>query len=479
MDIHALIDQIPANEGAVFSGDKDTEFFGLTYRVSKPVRPGQFLVLVDESWGKLNVSRYELKGSDLNDHIQRARTAGIAGFICNPEVAVLPSLEGANIITAAHTLRLAYRIAEVIRDNRGGSRITAITGSAGKSTTKAMLTHALSSTDELTIDSPPHGQNIFASLLSHYSRVGQTDHSVLEVAGSCFRPFQRKGFQLAADVSIVTSIAEAHLDYLGSLEGIAQRKSDIFNGSTPGGTAVINADTPHSDLLIKRAIAEGRQLVTYGESTDSTIQLVNYDLEGQVVTARVGRQEVTYSLGAAGHHMALNSLAVLATIRAYRLPAWRAMLDSLATFAALPGRGDLSVTRVRDGVEVTLIDEAYNANPGSMRASLRSLHETRTGGRRVAVLGDMLELGDSAQALHDDLAVPVEEHPPATLHLYGPQMRGLQARLSGFAGELHHWEDLASLAEDLRANLNQGDTVLIKGSQSTGLHKLVKQLRED
>lgn len=476
MNVATLVDQIATGSKVQFSGDKAASFFGLSFRVANRVRPGHFLVLVDESWGKRTVAKFAPK--NLESHIRRARSSGIEGFICNSSLAASPALRGANVISANDTLPLAYRIAEVMRDNRGDDLITAITGSAGKSTTKSMLTHALRSTAEYSVQSPPHGQNIFPSLISHYSSLGQADHSVVEVAGSCFSPFRSNAFNLAADVSIVTGIAEAHVDYLGGLKGIAQSKSDIFNGSTPGGTAVINAEAPHADLLIQRATEEGRQLVTYGERENLTIQLESYEPSSHLVAARIGGERLTYSLGAPGRHMALNSLAVLATLRAYRIPKWREMLDSLATFSALPGRGIAFTATVRAGVEITVIDDAYNANPASMRSALAMLADTEPdeSGSRVAVLGDMLELGRNASDLHKDLTTAVLNSKAERVHLFGEAMETLYEQLRDRI-DVHYWRDLETLTAALIDEVNAGDVLLVKSSRGTGMHSVVDALK--
>lgn len=475
MNVIDLVESVDRSEGVLFRGHARSELRGLALRVERALPQGQYVVLVDHSWGKRALRRYGPSGDDLDQHVRKAHEAGAAGFLCSTEIGEHPALQGANVITAGSTLHAAFRIAEVIRDRRG-VRITAVTGSAGKSTTKAMLTHALNATSHLSVQSPPHGQNIFPSLISHYSRLGDADYSVLEVAGSCFQPFRRHSFSLAADVSIVTSITEAHVDYLGGLREIAKRKAEIFNGTTPGGTAIINADTPHSDILVQRAIEEGRQLVTYGETEGVTVRLVDYDPLTGTVEAHAGGETMTYSLGAKGRHMAMNSLAVLATLRTYKIPEWRTMLESLATFRPLPGRGEETPIRIREGTEVRLIDEAYNANPASMKASLQTLQEAHPQARKIAVLGDMLELGESTQDLHNSLAESIQQFPPDVLHLYGPQMAELASNLALFRGEHHHWYDMENLVTALKRNLHDGDAVLIKSSRGTGLHEAVSRL---
>ncbi|UFU02205.1 UDP-N-acetylmuramoyl-tripeptide--D-alanyl-D-alanine ligase [Ruania suaedae] len=479
MRVATLVEVIGSRSDVHYRGDPEAQFRGVSYRLRRSMRPGQFIVLVDSAWGRGAIEKYGIDQEKTPEYVQRCIEAGVAGFICNKETAQLDHLARQNVIQADNTMDAVYRMAEAIRDARGSRRIATITGSAGKSSTKAMLTHALTATgDSARVFSPPSSQNIATSILSHYCRIDQAGHNVIEVAGSAFRSFQRNDFALGSDVSIVTNISEAHLDYLGDLRGVAEQKSHIFDGTPVGGVAIINADTPHADLLIEHAVSEGRQLVTYGEHSSATFRLIDYDPDSGRVVARVGREEVSYRLGAPGLHMALNSLAVLATLRCYRIRDWRRGIDSLADFLPLSGRGETSELTLANGATVSLIDDAYNANPSSMRAALTALLQRVDGDRRsVAILGDMLELGSEPQRYHDDLVHYLRDNPPAVVHLYGDYMRGVYTELSKHRRDIQFWESVAELEASISTNSKSGDVILVKSSNGTGLHELVAGLK--
>src|SRR5699024_10166154 len=162
-----------------------------------------------------------------------------------------------------------------------------------------------------------------------------------------------------------------------------------------------NRDTLRAELLMERAVAEGCQLVTYGESPSATIRLIEWDPESRRTVAMVGQQRVEYAVGADGRHNAINSLVVLAALRAHRITNWRAGVESLESFQAVDGRGQTVEVDLPNGDGITLIDEAYNANPASIRSSVASLalRSLPEGSRRVAILGDIGELGPHAAEL--------------------------------------------------------------------------------
>ncbi|MDR8018916.1 glutamate ligase domain-containing protein [Nesterenkonia aerolata] len=171
------------------------------------------------------------------------------------------------------------------------------------------------------------------------------------------------------------------------------------------------------------------------------------------MTAQIGQEQLVYTVGADGRHMALNSLAVIATLRSYRLRNWRAGVDAQSTFGALKGRGETTVIQTFEGGEVTLIDEAYNANPGSMRASLRALADRprlTSEGRKVAVLGDILELGSHAHELHLELAEDILVAAPNELHLFGENMGALHHELAKRGAISRHYDDLDDLTTTVR-----------------------------
>jgi UDP-N-acetylmuramoyl-tripeptide--D-alanyl-D-alanine ligase len=217
----------------------------------------------------------------------------------------------------------------------------------------------------------------------------------------------------------------------------------------------------------------GARVVTYGEGARSGIRLVNYDPATGRVRANVIGLDVEYTLAAKGKHMALHSLAVLTTLKDRGLD-WTAGVVALATFIPPSGRNQVVEVPVDSGGTFTLIDGSHNANPASMRASLTALAETPAKGRKIAVLGDILELGDDAKKVHRSLVKDIRAAWLGCVHLLGDQLTGLRVRDRRLAREVHRWEDGEQLIEALPESGEEGDLVLIKGSGATCLKELAR-----
>lgn len=463
-----------------FQGDPDARIGGVTNGARSGGLKYQYGVLIDENWRGGAADRLRVDWETLPERVERATKHGITGFLCNREFAKHPALEGHNVFSGPDARDLFYRLGEILRDSRGPSKIAAVTGSAGKTTTKRMLAHALQAVGRSgRVAAAPQSFNVATEALKYLSRAPQSAFSVVEMAGVAFPEFRRRGFTASADVSIVTSISEAHLIAHKTLEQIAHDKSGIFDRPPAGGTAVINLDTAHAEILLQRATDQGCQIVTYGESEHASMRLLHYNPQTGEVSAWVGGETLNYVVGARGKQMALNSLAVIASLRSFRLPDWRVGVESLAQFEALPGRGQVSQVSRHTGGSVTVIDESYNANPESMRAALETHQGPRRDGRLVLVFGDMLELGDNSNALHAGLAPNVVNVSPDAVHLFGEQMAHLHRSLQGAGYEASsHWDDLEELCRAVQTDLQDGDTVLVKSSNGMRLRELVTRLQE-
>lgn len=463
-----------------FRGDWRAQIQGIQLGSKTGRRAHQYMVIVDDTWSGPTANRLRVTWEGIPDLIELAVSRGVAGFVCSDEFAQHPALEGHNVFHGRHSIDLFFRVAEVLRNSRGRFRVAAVTGSSGKTTTKRMLAHALrAAAPNRRVFASPASFNVGTEVVKHLSRSPQSRYSVIEVAGTAFSVFRNHNFALAPDVGIVTSITEAHLDFFKSERGVARHKAGIFDRPPAGGTAVINLDTPQSGLLVRHATDQGCQIVTYGESEDASVRLLGYSAETGEVSARVGGETLNYVVGARGKHMALNSLAVIATLRSYRLLTWRTGVESLATFAALDGRGAVTKVSLDGGIRVTLIDESYNANPGSTRVSLEAAtHDPESdGGRVILVLGDMLELGPTTSQLHADLAPAVVAAGATRVHLFGELMLHLQGSLKATGHTAAHWGDMDALYDQLLKDLQDGDTLLVKSSNGTGLDEIVKRLQ--
>lgn len=478
MRAHDLIDALGASPGIEYQGNSRQVLRGFTDRSSPTGVRRRFFVLVDTGWTRKSRQKQLPEGTLPEDVISQAFANGASGVVCSPDLQGSPVLEGRNVFFTDATFDFLLRAAAYTRNSLAEHTITAVTGSAGKSTTKAMIAHALKALDAGSVLATTGNTNLAQHVASQLTRSHRNVHTVLEVAGSAFPRFEPRGFSVSPDVAIITAISEAHLDYLHDLESVARIKSDLFLAPPPGGTAVVNIDTPHSDLLVDRAHSEGWALVTYGESECANLRLVDYAPAEGLVVAQVDGEMVRYAVGAPGRHMALNSLAVIAALRGLGLEHWRDGVRALSTFAPLSGRGAAAEVTLASGARITLIDEAYNANPVSMRAALDLLSSktVEDGARRIAVLGDILELGDSADQIHRSLANAVLRANAHEVHLFGTHMAALYDEVRDRGVVVHHWTDLEEMAAVLVAHLCTDDVVLTKASGGTGLKDFVQKI---
>jgi UDP-N-acetylmuramoyl-tripeptide--D-alanyl-D-alanine ligase len=268
-----------------------------------------------------------------------------------------------------------------------------------------------------------------------------------------------------------------HLEYFKSLNGIADAKAEIFEGVEPGGAAVLNRDGEQFERLAKKAAKAKIKTVSFGEHAEADARLIQCALQpsNSTVHASIFGTEVRYKIGAPGKHLVLNSLAVLAAASLAGADLALAAL-ALANLAPASGRGT-HIPLVLPGGAALLIDESYNANPVSMRAALALLGGAQVGprGRRIAVLGDMLELGKKADVLHRELAGPVVENAVDLVFCSGPAMHSLwQALPSGLRGG--YAENSKALESKVVDAVRAGDAIMIKGSNGSKMAPIVKAL---
>ncbi|MGH6924548.1 MAG: UDP-N-acetylmuramoylalanyl-D-glutamyl-2,6-diaminopimelate--D-alanyl-D-alanine ligase [Propylenella sp.] len=383
---------------------------------------------------------------------------------------------GPLLVVPDDPLAALERIGAAARDRMRGS-VVAVTGSVGKTGTKEMLRLALSS---LGPTHAPVGSfnNQWGVPLTLARMPVETRFGVFEIGMNHpgeIRPLTK---QVRPHVAVVTTVAPVHLAFFDSEAAIAEAKAEIFEGLEHDGVAVLNRDNQWFDLLSKRAVAQGARIVSFGEHASADVRLNHTALgaDGAEIEALVAREPIAYRLGAPGRHLVQNSLAVLAAAHALGADIAR-MAPALAAFRAPKGRGERLRLRHTSG-PFTLIDESYNANPASMRAALALLGQTKPEGqgRRIAVLGDMRELGDAGPALHRGLLPAVEEAHADTVFLAGPLMEGLwrdlpESRRGAYAASA------AELPPILLEAVGPGDVVMVKASLGTELGPVVEALK--
>ncbi len=434
---------------------------------SRDVRPGDLFLA--------------LKGEAMDGHrfIPQAFAAGAVAAITDRPV------EFPHILVK-DTSEALRALAYAARDRAAAVRI-GVTGSVGKTGVKEAIFASL--------DRASRG-GAHRSVRSYNNHVGVPLSLARMPARSRFGVFEM-GMNHAGEiaplsdhvrphVALITTIAPAHIENLGSMEAIADEKAQIFTGLVEGGTAIIPADSEYSERMIARARELGVAIVTFGRSSDADVRLLDAIPSvngGSLVTADLGDARLCYSVAEPGEHWITNSLGVMAAVRAAGGDLAAAGL-ALAEMGGLKGRGARFQIAVAGG-KALLVDESYNANPASMRATLKQLGQTPAH-RRVAVLGSMKELGDFGPKFHRQLAEPLASAQIDHAILVGEEMQALAAHLGtadakplGNSLSFDHCDGPAEAITALEEfGLTHGDAVLVKGSNSIGLGSLVSHFTQ-
>lgn len=430
---------------------------------SRSLRPGDLFIA--------------LRGDNFDGHdfIAMARKNGAIAAI----VSRVPSDIATDfpLIIVPDTMAALVQIAKAARQRFRG-KLIGITGSVGKTGTKEMLKTALGDLGK-TYATEGNLNNHIGVPLSLARLPRDCEFAVIEMGMN--HPGEIGPLSVLCEpyVGIITAIAPAHIEFFPTgLVGIADEKAEITAGMGPHSVAIFNRDTPHYDRLVHTAQnrAIGR-IIGFGEDGAAQARLVACQilLQQTAVTADILGQILDYKIGAVGKHHALNSLAVLAAVQAVGADIHRAAA-ALVHFQPPAGRGLRRDLTLAQGT-VTVIDETYNASPEAMRAALAVLAEAQPapGGRRIAVLGDMRELGQHGPSLHRDLAASVLAAKPEQVFLCGPLMQNLAQALDGKL-PVTHAACAASLAPLVAASLRAHDIALIKGSLGSKMRIIVEYL---
>ena len=421
---------------------------------------------------------FAIQGENRDGHefVEAALKAGAGLAVVSREKAgAMP--KGAPLLLVDDVLGALNDLARASRA-RSRARIVAVTGSVGKTSTKEALRLVLGRQGETHAAAASYnnhwGVPLTLALMPNSAQFG-----VFEIGMNHAGEITPLVKLVRPHVAMITTIAPVHLEFFGTLDAIADAKAEIFAGVEPGGAAVINADTPQFARLRAAAQAAGiDRIVAFGERDGADAWLVKASLQADTSTVRaqILGDDVTYKLGAPGRHVVDNSLGVLAASHLLGADLALAAL-SLAELRAPVGRGQ-RVTIDVPGGSVLLIDESYNANPTSMRAALALLgHVPMQGlGRRIAVLGDMLELGPDGAKLHAGLSDAVVENAVDLVFCAGALMKSLwdalpSERRGGYA------ENSAALEPEVLKAITAGDAVMVKGSLGSRMGRIVKALQ--
>ncbi|MGK2284892.1 UDP-N-acetylmuramoyl-tripeptide--D-alanyl-D-alanine ligase [Pedomonas sp. V897] len=422
-----------------------------------------------------------LKGEKMDGHsfLAQAYAAGAAGALVS-DPARLPSADAPHV-AVRDTFAALNDLARASRRRMGG-KVIGVTGSAGKTGVKEALRLALDRSAPGRTHASVKSYNNHTGVPLSLARMPQDSlYGVFEMGMNHPGELTELARLVRPHVAIVTTIASAHRAFFASEEAIADAKAEIFTGLEPGGTAVLNRDNPHYARLRAAAEASGAaRIISFGvKAADADVRPLKVAPSDicTSMTADVLGERLTFKIGMPGEHWALNALGVLAVVKAVGADLGLAGL-ALGEMQGLEGRGQRSFIAVGAG-KAMLLDESYNANPASMAAALSVLggFEPRRRGRRIAVLGAMKELGDETAAMHADLAGSIEAAGVAEAILVGAEMAALAEALP--ARIPHHVVGSAEEALTLlRDMVRADDIILVKGSNSVGLGRVVRSLNQ-
>jgi len=362
---------------------------------------------------------------------------------------------------------------------RLNAQVIAVTGSVGKTSTKEALRGVLSAQGE-THASVASFNNHWGVPLSLARCPVSARFAVFEIGMNHAGEIEPLVKMVRPHVAIVTTVEPVHLEFFAGIEAIADAKAEIFAGVEPGGAVVLNRDNSQFARLAENAGSRGiSRIVSFGTDAGADARLLDLALHAgsSAVHANILGHDVTYKLGMPGRHMAINSLAVLAAASLVGADLALAAL-ALSQVAPAAGRGVRRMLEIGQG-EATLIDESYNANPASMAAAINVLGQADIGpqGRRIAVLGDMLELGPTSPELHRGLAEAIKVNQIDLVYCCGPLMHNLWDALS--AGKRGGYaESSASLEAQAVGAIRAGDAIMIKGSLGSKMKTIVNALEK-
>jgi UDP-N-acetylmuramoyl-tripeptide--D-alanyl-D-alanine ligase len=405
-----------------------------------------------------------IQGPKVDGHhfVKSALAAGAGGAIvthipegCDPQ---------APLVVVENTERALEELGHASRQ-RTHAKVLAVTGSFGKTGTKEALRHVLSKQGK-TSATQSSFNNLWGVPLTLARVHADDDYAIIELGMNHAGELTPLSQQVRPDVAMITNVGEMHLVHFGTIEKVADAKAEIFNGVVAGGKAILNRDNSQFERLAAYAQQKQLQLLTFGQQNKADFQVTDVKSlsHGFEVTASTPVGVITYTINLLGEHWILNSIGVLAMVYAAGADVERAAQD-FASFELFDGRGQIHKVSYKGDV-LTVINDSYNAGPDSMKAALKVLGKIQPGpqGRRVAILGDMLELGEKSQAYHEALLPVLMEQQVDVVFTCGPEMQNLWKLLPANKQGIHD-NDIDALVTQVMQRLQPGDVVIAKGSR--------------
>ena len=425
---------------------------------------------------------FGLTGDNFDGHtyVKVALDSGAAGAIVSKKV---EGVDPDKLVIVSDVMEALVALGKAGRA-RVDVPIIAVTGSVGKTGTKEALKAALS-----------RYKKTHASVLSYNNDVGvplslarmpyDVEYGIFELGMNHSGEIRELVKLVRPDVSIITTVELAHSEFFENVEEIADAKAEIFTTLNGKGTAIINRDNPHYERLKTRAIeANVGEIISFGSHKEADVKVLRHYFHDtcSCVIADISGRTMSYKVGMLGYHWVMNSMAVLAAVDAVGADLGLSGLG-LAELTPLAGRGrrDRIYYDIATDASLLLIDESYNANPASMKAAIKTLGECESSeeGRKIAVLGDMAELGEQADEMHIGLASTLYEAEVDRIFLVGSHMKKLADQVNNQYPEIYvsYFNDKAALERALLSDLHDHDIIMVKGSNSSGMFDVVKKLK--
>jgi UDP-N-acetylmuramoyl-tripeptide--D-alanyl-D-alanine ligase len=442
--------------GTLYNTEQAARVFRGVSIDSRKLEPGQLFIALR---GERN---------DGHNYIEAALKSGATGLVVEFDYPGLQLIGGEiPVVAVTNSHKAMIDVAVDYRDKVDPQRI-GVSGSNGKTTTKEMIFHLLSAVEKHVYRSPGNYNNLFGMPLALMSMPQDTNVAVLEMGISVPGEMSRLAEIVKPDVMVITNVGPSHLEFLGTVEGVARAKLEVVQAMTPDQPLIINAD---DDVLVDEVKKVGRDYVSFGIEKKATFRPSSIKTDDTGATV-VGIEKHQFRLSMFGRYQVYNLLAAYAAVRTsgYTFDGTDTLAIELRT---APMRGEIVVNS-----GVTFFSDCYNANPDSVMSGLMSFAERKKDGRRLIVLGDMLELGRESERYHRQVAVELSKIPFDYLALVGPMSSIIADELIDAGGDsetIEHFKDSDDCADRLSRFFMAGDLVYVKGSRGIGLEAIMQR----
>ncbi len=417
-----------------------------------------------------------LNGANLNghDYVSSASEKGASACLISENIQNTKNIALAKVNNVLDALEIMAKNART----RSTAKFIAVTGSVGKTGTKDMMHLALSKVAN-TYSNESSYNNFLGVPLSLARVPPNTNFCVLEIGMNKKGEIRELTKLVKPEVAVLTAIERSHLEGLKSLKNIADAKSEILESLDKNGCLIINNDTNFNQHIRNKAKRIGIQnIITYGRGIENNIRLLHYSLNNQkyLVKASCFGKKISWYMPKLGEHWIHNSLSILGLAVYFKIDLSK-ILSALSAFRVPEGRGNIINLRYKDK-NFLLIDDSYNSNPASLIASLKNFSKLKVLGKKFLVLGDMLELGSSSKEIHERLREKIEKFEFNILYTVGKKMLEMSKALKTIKCKYHD-DNLELIAKDILESLEDGDAILLKGSNSLNLKAIINKIVDD